>query len=110
MNLKNLYLFLSIAGAVLPYAFFVQFFAAEGVALPTFVSALFANGAAGGFTADLLISSATFWIFLLSQKTPRTWAYVLVNLTIGLSCAVPAYLYVREREREQQRGLAVSAA
>lgn len=98
--MKNLYLALSIFGAVVPFLFFVDFFGKEGYALGTFVSALFANGAAGGFTADLLITSFVFWTFLWARKTPRLWAYVLINLTIGLSCALPAYLYVREREQD----------
>lgn len=93
--MKNIYLALSILGAIVPFFFFIPFFGSEGFGLGTFVSALFANGAAGGFTADLLITSSTFWIFLWSRKTPRFWVYILLNLSIGLSCALPAYLYVR---------------
>jgi hypothetical protein len=55
--MKSLYLMLAIVGAVVPYGFFFGFIAAEGLNLSGFVSALFANGPAGGFTADLLISS-----------------------------------------------------
>jgi len=47
-----------------------------------------------------LITSFVFWTFLWARKTPRLWAYVLINLTIGLSCALPAYLYVRAREQD----------
>ncbi len=99
--MKNLYLVLAIAGAVIPYVFFVKHFQAAGVDLGGFVSALFVNGAAGGFTADLLITSAVFWIWMAQQRSrgkgPAPWIFVLVNLSIGLSCALPAYLYWRER-------------
>ncbi len=98
--MKNFYLAASITGAVVPFIFFVDFFNAEGLLLTTFVSALFVNGAAGGFTADLLITSAVFWAFLISNRDARTWLYVLVNLGIGLSCALPLYLYMRARETE----------
>ena len=98
--MKNVYLVLAIAGAVVPYIFFIDFFATSGVALDGFASALFANGAAGGFTADLLITSVAFWIYLWSKNTSYMWVYVLLNLTIGLSCALPAYLYVKAREQE----------
>lgn len=92
---NNVYLILAILGAVVPYVFFLDFFAAEGLALGGFVTALFANGAAGGFTADLLITSLVFWIVIFSRRDgPAAWPFVLVNLTIGLSCALPAYLYV----------------
>lgn len=93
--MRNLFLGLAIIGAVVPYAFFIPFFAEHGVDLLTFVPALFVNGAAGGFTADLLITSLAFWIFLFVEKAERPWIYIIVNLTIGLSCALPLYLYVR---------------
>ena len=91
--MKQLYLGLAIVGAVVPYVFFGNFVLAEGLSLVLFVEALFVNGAAGGFTADLLISSAVFWSYMLSRKEPKLWLFVLLNLTIGLSCALPAYLY-----------------
>ena len=99
--MKNLYLILAIAGAVVPYLFFFQFFGEMGVDLPTFIGALFANGAAGGFTADLLITSLVFWIYIFTRKEgPTAWPFVILNLTIGLSCALPAYLYVNLRAAE----------
>lgn len=97
---KNLYLVLAIVGAVVPYAFFFQFIGLEGLDLGSFVSGLFVNGAAGGFTADLLISSLVFWIFAFAEGRrlgmKNIWAYVVVNLTIGLSCALPLFFYFRE--------------
>ena len=99
--MKTLYLFLAIVGAVLPYVFFIQHFSEEGVSLSGFTAALFANPAAGGFTADLLFTSAVFWIFMFQQRSrakgPSPVLFVAINLLIGLSCAVPAYLYARER-------------
>ena len=100
--MKTLYLVLAIVGAVLPYVFFVQHFSSEGVSLSRFVTALFPNGAAGGFTADLLITSVVFWIFMFHQRNrdngPRPILFIGLNLLIGLSCALPAYLYARERK------------
>ena len=95
--MKNVYLSLAIIGAIVPYLFFFDFFAAAGVDLGAFIAALFVNGAAGGFTADLLITSLAFWIFLWQKKVANLWIYILLNLTIGLSCALPAYLYMRAR-------------
>ncbi len=99
--MKKLYLVLAIVGAVVPYAFFIQFFLSEGINLGAFVRALFANPAAAGFTADLLLTSAVFWLFMFQQRSrkkgPSPAVFIVLNLLIGLSCAVPAYLYVRER-------------
>ena len=96
--MRNVYLLLAIVGAVVPYLFFAGFFAAEGINPGSFVGALFANGAAGGFTADLLISSVVFWLYMFSRLSshadaPKPWLFIVLNLTIGLSCALPAYLY-----------------
>lgn len=98
--MKNIYLAMAIIGAVVPYIFFVQFFGEAGIDLFAFIAALFANGAAGGFSADLLISSFVFWFFMFNQQKdsgPKPWLFIALNLTIGLSCALPAYLWAREK-------------
>jgi len=96
--MKNVYLGLAIVGAVVPYLFFFSFIGDSGIDLAAFLSAAFANGSAGGFTADLFISSLVFWIYLFTHpEGPKPWLFIALNLTIGLSCALPAYLYVRER-------------
>lgn len=103
--MKNVYLVLAIVGAVVPYFFFVQFFADSGINLPAFISALFANSAAAGFTADLLITSLVFWIYMFSRSEgPAPWLFIALNLSIGLSCALPAYLYVVTKNREGAPG------
>ena len=75
MNLKTTYLLLAILGAAIPLLFLVDFVADQGIDLVAFVAALFANGAAGMFTADLLISSFVFWIYMFSnqQRGPKPW-------------------------------------
>ncbi len=96
--MKRLYLVLAIVGAIIPYLFFFGFFQANGIDVPKFVSALFVNSAAGGFSADLLFSSFVFWLFMYVERKkggPNPILFILLNLTIGLSCALPAYLYAR---------------
>jgi len=96
--MKRVYLILAIAGAVIPVMFFLGVFHSEPVTVAGFVPALFVNGPAGGFTADLLISSAVFWHFMFSARASSKltpWPFIALNLCIGLSCALPAYLYRR---------------
>ena len=99
--MKNFYLAAAILGAAIPCVFFFNFTQVNGIDLPKFTSSLFVNGAAGGFTADLLISSFVFWAFILQQRGrangPRPALFIALNLCIGLSCALPAYLYAREK-------------
>ncbi|PIP91387.1 MAG: hypothetical protein COW01_03810 [Bdellovibrionales bacterium CG12_big_fil_rev_8_21_14_0_65_38_15] len=89
----RIFIALGFLGAVIPYLFFIDFFSSHGVDVFAFVDALFVNGAAGGFSADLLISSLSFWIFIYYTKWTRLWPFVTLNLLIGLSCALPIYFY-----------------
>jgi len=91
--MKNVYFGLAVIGAVIPYVFFADHFATAGFDPVGFVSAGFANGVAGGFTADVLISSVVFWLYLFSRNTPQRWIYIALNVLIGLSCALPFYLW-----------------
>lgn len=104
--MKRFYLIAAIVGAVVPYCFFILFIRESGLDLAAFARALFANGAAGGFSADLLIASFVFWGFMLTRcRTggPRPGWFIVLNLTIGLSCALPAYLYWQERQTDRIR-------
>ncbi len=98
--MKKLYLVLAIIGAIVPYIFFIPFIQAEGFNIPAFISALFVNGAAGGISADLFLASFIFWIFMFQQDRkasgPKPYLFIVLNLAIGLSCALPAYLFARE--------------
>ncbi len=97
--MKIFYLLAAVVGAVVPYVFFIAFFLAEGVDVIVFLRGVFANGAATGFAADILISSAIFWSYLIAKKERGIWKYIVLNLAIGLSCALSYYLYVKEGQR-----------
>jgi hypothetical protein len=100
-RMKKLYLAAAILGAIVPYVFFIDFMKINGLDLLEFLSAAFVNGAAAGFSADLLVSSLVFWVFMFQQrkrvKGPNPALFIALNLCIGLSCALPAYLYAREK-------------
>jgi hypothetical protein len=99
--MKKTYLTLAIIGALVPYYFFYQYIQDHGLNIYSFIAALFVNGAASGFTADLLFSSFVFWVYMLQQSkkenAPTPLLFIILNLTIGLSCALPAYLYAKEK-------------
>jgi len=100
--MRNIYLVLAILGAIVPYVFFFDFIKIEGLNIPLFLESLFVNGAAGGFSADLLFTSFVFWLFMFVERNklnmPSPYLFIFLNLTIGLSCALPAYLYARENK------------
>ncbi len=104
VNMKTIYLALAIVGAVVPYVFFVQQMQLTGFGLQEFLAAAFANPVASGFASDLIISSIVFWIVIFRRRTadngPRPTIFIILNLLIGLSCALPAYLYAHEKARQ----------
>lgn len=98
--MKAFYLVMMVVGTVVPWLFFGSFFAANGFDLVAFVSGLFANGAAGGFSTDILISFFVFWVwsFFDARKNdiPNWWLVLPAGCFVGLSLALPLYLYLRE--------------
>lgn len=101
MTLRNFYLAMAIVGTVVPWLFFGAFFAQNGLALPLFLQSLFANGPAAGFSADVLISIAIFWVWswqnAAQHQVARWWLVLPASFFVGLSLALPLYLYLRER-------------
>lgn len=100
--MKYVYLALTIIGTIVPYVFFAPFFAEHGLNLGHFIQSLFVNGPAAGFTADILISSVVFWLMMFrSDKLPLPLKVLCLalNLTIGLSAALPFYLYLLETRK-----------
>ncbi|MGV0910588.1 DUF2834 domain-containing protein [Martelella sp. FOR1707] len=100
MSLRRFYLVMSVLGAVVPWIFFANFFAENGFDVPLFVSGLFSNGAAGGFSTDVMISIGVFWVWSwvdARQHSVRNWWLVVpAGGLVGLSLALPLYLYFRQ--------------
>lgn len=98
------YLVLAVLGAVVPSVFYAQHFALQGADPMAFLSAAVATPAVRGLTADLVLSSLAFWAAMIYERRrrngPHPLLFVAINLLIGLSCAVPAYLYARARHSE----------
>ena len=98
-NLKTFYIIAAVLGTVIPWMFFAQFFSQNGLDLPLIVQSLFVNGAAGGFSADVLISIVVFlvWSFTDSKKhgIQNWWLVLPASFTVGLSLALPLYLILR---------------
>lgn len=102
MRIKQIYLAVAIIGTVVPWLFFGSFFAHNGADIPLFLRSLFANQPASGFTADVLISIAVFWLWswrdAAAHKVARWWLVLPASFFVGLSLALPLYLYLRERD------------
>jgi hypothetical protein len=104
---KLLYLGLAVIGLVLPYYFLISFLLAHGFDGRLFLTQLFGTTISTFFAADLILSSITFIVYLGQEGTRRSmrhkWVYVIALLTIGLSFALPLFLFVREAHIESER-------
>jgi len=71
--MRRLYLLLAVLGLVLPYYF-------------------------------LIISSVVFWLFVYQEsaryRIPNAWLFVLANLFVGVSFALPMFLFFRQARLE----------
>jgi Terpene cyclase DEP1 len=103
---KPLYLLLTISGSIAPWFWLLQ----DSTALlnPTlFMQKAFANNISSALGNDLLISAIAFfgfaWMELKRLEVSRVWMLVYIGLTfgVGLSCALPFFLYRREQIIEQ---------
>ncbi|HKY05977.1 MAG TPA: DUF2834 domain-containing protein [Blastocatellia bacterium] len=114
MRLKNLYLILAVIGLAAPYYFFISFLMTHGLDARALVAGLFANHASSFFVIDLLISSVVFLCYLRQesarQPVPYWGLYVVALFAVGLSFALPLFLYARaSRLESNQRAAGASS-
>lgn len=99
--LFRIYAAFAIAGAVFPYAIFIPWLAEHGFAPGLFVRQLFGTPPSAIFASDVLYSAAIFILFVVVEGRRlgmrRLWVPPLLALTVGLCCAFPAFLAMRER-------------
>jgi hypothetical protein len=106
LSVKSLYLLLTIVGAIAPWSVLLTFFLQNGLAIDLFFQNAFANHVASAIAIDLLICADVFFCFsfieLKRLGLSRRWLsiYVVVTFGIGVSCALPLFLYGRERTLE----------
>jgi hypothetical protein len=99
--MKILYFLTAVLGTVLPLSQFIPFLKTNGLNLKLFFTLLFSNGVSGFFGMDVIVSSLVLWIFVFSEGRRlgmrRLWLYVACNLAVGVSLALPLFLFFRER-------------
>jgi hypothetical protein len=100
--MRTVYLISAIIGTVLPYVFFIQFFGDSGINLALFARQMVANPIAAAFAADVIVSYLVFWVFVFMEGRrlgmKHLWVFLAFNLAVGLSLALPAFLYARDRK------------
>lgn len=99
---QSLYLVLAIVGSIAPWYWILQD-PAVLLSPMLFLERSFANNVATTWASDVIISAIAFWCFaaieLKRLGSSQSWLLLYVGLTfsVGVSCALPAFLYHRER-------------
>jgi hypothetical protein len=105
MRLKNLYLVLAVVGFVVPYSQFIPFVMENGLHIGLIVQQLFVNRISAFFGLDVVLSSVVLWIFVgvegRRKGMQRLWLPLAAILTVGVSLALPLFLYMREARLEE---------
>ena len=105
--MKWLYLLGAILGAILPLSQLIPFLMAHGFDMPLFFQQLFQNNVSSFFGLDVIVSSFVLWLFVFSEGRRRgmsnLWVYIVCNLAVGVSLALPLFLFSRERKLETER-------
>ncbi len=108
MNRKNIYLFLCLLGAAIPYSQFVPWVMENGLHLGLLVRQLFANRISAFFGLDVLVSSAVLLVFIRVEgrllRMRHRWPPIVGLCAVGVSLALPLFLYLRERALEESKG------
>jgi hypothetical protein len=115
VKLKTIYLALCFLGIALPYWQFVPWVAANGLDTRLFLQQLFANRIGGFFAMDVIVSAIALLVFVRSERGRlnkwERWLPLAAVLTVGVSLALPLFLYLRERKLNQgTSGLSAAAA
>ena len=101
---KNIFLVLAILGFIAPYYFFLQVPPESAMDIPALIQPLFANNFMKGVAMDLTVSVIVFWVYVFAEanklQMKNPWVYVIATLLVGLSFALPLFLYFRERKLE----------
>ena len=104
MDRKNVYLFLCIVGVVLPYSQFLPWVMEHGLKADLFVRQLFANRISGFFGLDVMVSAVVLVRFVRVEgkrlDMRLLWLPIVGVLAVGVSFALPLFLYLRERKME----------
>jgi len=104
MGRKNIYLLLCVLGIAIPYSFFLPWVFQNGLDWRLFFASLAVNRISLFFVADVLVSAVVLVVFV-GRDAGRVrirygWIVTLGLCLVGVSFALPLYLYLRERGLE----------
>lgn len=99
MTRRYVYFALFIVGSIVPYLAFVPWAMDHGLDISRLIEELFANRVSAFFGLDVIVSTIVFWVFI-NWEGKRVgvplWPPIIASLLIGVSSALPLFLFLRE--------------
>lgn len=99
--MKKLYLLLTLLGIALPYGAFLPWILNHGLDIPLLFEQALANPISIFAWLDVVVSALALIAFILVEskraQVRNSWLAILGTLTVGVSCGLPLFLYLRER-------------
>lgn len=100
--MRQLYLVLALIGAVLPYSQFLPWLVEHGPNIPLLFTELFSTRMGAFFGLDVLVSAVVLIAFIRREGARRKmqllWLPITATCLVGVSCGLPLFLYLRERQ------------
>lgn len=97
---RSIYLIFAVIGFMVPYYFLISFLVTYGLSVQLFFKQMFGTPISAFFVADLLLSCVVFMMYSGREAgryaMKHTWISTVALFTVGLSCALPLFLYLRE--------------
>lgn len=101
LNKSTFFLLAFVIGTLIPAYYIFGFVENNGLNISLFIKELFQSKPSATFSSDLLICSFVFWVFMIQDKKdkniPSILIFIALNLSIGLSSAMPLYFYFRQK-------------
>ena len=99
-TVKTTYFLLCFVGVVLPYWILGPWLVQHGPALYLFATQIAESPIAAFAWADVIVSAAALLVFMIGEQRVRPirrfWMPIVGLLFVGVSLALPLYLYLRE--------------
>lgn len=100
IEMRPIYYFLWVIGIIIPMQAFVPWLWEHGLDVSLFFQELLANRISRFFALDLLIAAIATILFILVEgkrlAMEKTWVGIVGCLCIGVSFALPFFLWQRE--------------
>jgi len=105
MKARHFYLVCCVLGLVLPYSQFVPWLLEHGLNFALFFRELFANRISAFFATDVIVSAIVLIWFIQSEgkrlQVRLLWLPTVGTLFVGVSFALPLFLFLREVTLDQ---------